>query len=392
MSQTNPRFRLDRMEAAGALGDLGTLIPLVAGMILINGLEAANVVILFGVAYLAAGAYFGVPTPVQPMKVIAATSIALGLTPPQIAASCMWMGALLLVLGTTGLIEVIHRYTPRSVIRGVQLAVGVVLLGKGLELILAPDPQLALTTVGPVSTSLLLGAIGAAIALGLGNNPRAPAAILIVILGIAVGVFLSKPLEPGALSLGFHLPRPLPHGWPQWEDVLWVLPVVVLPQLPMTIGNAIISITDLSHQYFPENARRVTVRAITISQSLANTASFLMGGIPMCHGAGGLAAHYHFGARTAGTNAIIGLALVLMAVLLGESIVAVLGLLPLAILGVLLALAGLELALMIQDLESRADYFVALAMLGLGLTVNLGVAFLVGITLAYLSKRRSLEI
>jgi SulP family sulfate permease len=167
---------------------------------------------------------------------------------------------------------------------------------------------------------------------------------------------------------------------------------MVLPQLPMTIGNAIISNTDLSHEYFPRNAGRVGVRATTVSQSAANIVSFLMGGIPMCHGAGGLAAHYRFGARTAGSNTIIGLILILLAVIFGDSIVAVLGLLPLAILGVLLAFAGLQLALMIHDLESRADYFVAVAMLGIGLTVNLGVAFLVGIILAYLAHRRSVEL
>ena len=145
MEHRDHRFRFDRMEAAGALGDLGTLIPLVAGMILVNGLQATNVVIAFGAFYLLAGAYFGVPVAVQPMKVIAATSIALGLTPPQVAASGLWMALSLLVLGTTGLIEVVRRITPKSVIRGVQLAVGVALLIKGLELMIDPDPRLAVT-------------------------------------------------------------------------------------------------------------------------------------------------------------------------------------------------------------------------------------------------------
>jgi SulP family sulfate permease len=122
---------------------------------------------------------------------------------------------------------------------------------------------------------------------------------------------------------------------------------------------------------------------MSISQGLANLASFLLGGIPMCHGAGGLAAHYRFGARTAGSNLFIGGICLVPAVLFGEKIVSVLGLLPLAILGVLLTFAGLQLALMVQDLRDRKDLFVALSMLGLALVLNLAVAFIVGIVLAY---------
>jgi SulP family sulfate permease len=154
----------------------------------------------------------------------------------------------------------------------------------------------------------------------------------------------------------------------------------------MTIGNAIIANTDLAHEYFAERARRVTNRSVSISQGLANLGSFLLGGMPMCHGAGGLAAHYRFGARTAGSNLYVGGTVLVLALTLGESIVGVLRFLPLSILGVLLTFAGLQLALMIQDLRDRKDLFVAIFMLGLTLAFNLAVAFVVGIIVAYAVK------
>jgi SulP family sulfate permease len=167
------------------------------------------------------------------------------------------------------------------------------------------------------------------------------------------------------------------------EEFLWVVPILVLPQIPMTIGNAIISNTDIMHEYFGDRARKATYRSVANSQGLADIVSFFLGGIPMCHGAGGLAAHYRFGARTAGSNLIIGGVFVLLAMIFGESIVAILKLLPFSLLGVLLVFAGLQLTLMIQDLKDRKDLFVALFMLGITLATNLGVAFIVGIIVAY---------
>jgi len=389
---SGPRFRFDRMEIAGSLGDLGTFLPLALGMIVLNGVNATSVVLLAGLYYVAAGLYFRVPVAVQPMKVIAAYAIAIGLTPQQIAASGLWMSALLILLGATNLINVIRRFVPHSTIRGVQLALGAILMTKGLRMMIEPDDGLAITAVGPVSMGLLLGAIGLVVTLVLINNRRVPAAVVVLVLGVVAGLLLGKPVDTAELSLGLNFPRLLPYGIPSWGDFLWALPLLALPQLPMTVGNAIYSNTDLTHDYFPDRASRMTNRASTLSQGLGNAVLFLFGGIPMCHGAGGLAAHYRFGARTAGCNLIIGGALVLLSLALGKSIVPVLGVIPLAVLGVLLVFAGVELALMIQDLKSRTDLFIALLILGLALASNLAVAFLAGVAVAWLLKSGKIEI
>jgi SulP family sulfate permease len=160
----------------------------------------------------------------------------------------------------------------------------------------------------------------------------------------------------------------------------------------MTLGNAVLAYTDLSREYFGERAVQVTNRKACVSMALANFLSFCLGGMPLCHGAGGLAAHYRFGARTAGSNLMIGLIFAALALLLGERIVAVFNLLPMAILGILLVFAGVQLAITIMDLELRKDYFVATLMLGITLASNLAAGFIAGMIVAWVLKWEQLAI
>ncbi len=387
-----PALVFSRMEFAGCLGDLGTLLPISIGMIVLNGLNATNVMFTVGLFYILAGFYFKVPVPVQPMKVIGAYAIAVGLTPTQIIAASLWMGVIVLFMGTTGLIHIIGKYTPKSTIRGVQLGVGIILMMKGLNFMIQPEPHLTVQALGPIKIGIILGVIGMAVTLLLLENRKIPAAVVVIFGGILVGLFIGQPVDTEKLKIGFHLPRLFPYGMPSFSDMLWVLPVLVVPQIPMTIGNAILSNTDVMHDYFGEKAGRASYRSIANSQGIADIVSFVLGGIPMCHGAGGLAAMVRFGARTAAANLMIGGIFVLLALLFGQHVLIILNLLPLSILGVLLIFAGVQLALMIRDLTERKDLFVALIMLGITLTVNLAVAFLGGIIIAYVLKSKKVNV
>ena len=390
--KTYPTFIFNRLEFSGSLGDLGTLLPIAIAMIVLNGLNATNVMVTVGLFYIIAGVYFKVPVPVQPMKVIGAYAIAIGLTPTQIMASNLWMGIFVLFLGTTGLIHIIAKYTPKSTIRGVQLGVGVILMSKGLKFMIEPDPNLVVQFIGPLNTGIILGVVGMAVTLLMLENRRIPAAVLVVAGGILTGLFIGKPLNWEELKIGFHLPRFFPYGLPSGSDLLWVLPVLVLPQIPMTIGNAILSNTDVMHEYFGQRAHRASYRSIANSQGIADIVSFIWGGIPMCHGAGGMAAMYRFGARTAAANLMIGAIFVLLGLVFGQNALHILNLLPLSVLGVLLVFAGVQLALMIRDLRERKDLFVALIMLGITLTTNLAAAFLCGIFIAYALKSEKINV
>ena len=160
----------------------------------------------------------------------------------------------------------------------------------------------------------------------------------------------------------------------------------------MTLGNAVIANADLSQQYFDQDSKKVTYKALCFSMSLANFFCFLVGGMPLCHGAGGLAAHYRFGARTAGSNIMIGTIFIALAVFLGFHALALVNLIPFSVLGVLLLFAGSQLALTVIDIKDRKDLFVTLIMLGITLASNLAFGFGVGIIVAYSLKSNKLNV
>ncbi|MFP4306851.1 MAG: putative sulfate/molybdate transporter, partial [Desulfococcaceae bacterium] len=86
------RYRFDRNELAGALGDLGALLPIAMAMVLFNGLNGTGLFLSIGVFYVVSGMYYGITAPVQPMKVIGAYAIATAMSPGQISASMLLIG------------------------------------------------------------------------------------------------------------------------------------------------------------------------------------------------------------------------------------------------------------------------------------------------------------
>jgi SulP family sulfate permease len=396
------KYRFNRLELAGSLGDLGTLLPISIAMVLVNGLSPLGVFFSIGLFYILSGVYFGITVPVQPMKVIGAYAIATSLTADQILASSLLMGIFLILISLTGAIDLIRKLTPKAVIRGVQLSTGALLISGGIKFIMgtskfqsmqnAVEPYLALQALGPIPISLFIGVLAGICTLLLLDNKRFPAGLIVVLGGLILGLALGARFDFSLEELGIHFPHLLPFGFPASADFTFALFALVLPQLPMTLGNAVLAYTDLSQEYFREKSAKVTNRKACLSMALANFFSFFLGGMPMCHGAGGLAAHYRFGARTAGSNLIIGLIFTILALFFGDNIVSALNLLPMAVLGVLLLFAGSQLTLTIMDLDSRKDYFVATLILGITLASNLAAGFITGMILAQTLKWRKLSV
>ncbi|MGD8522171.1 MAG: putative sulfate/molybdate transporter [Desulfobacterales bacterium] len=397
-----PRYRFNHLEFAGSLGDLGTLLPLALGLILINGLSPQGVFLSVGLYFIFSGIYFGVTVPVQPMKIIGAYAIATTMTASQITASGFLIGTVLLIIGATGIITIMGKYIPNSVVRGVQLSTGTLLMIQGIKFMLgttklqilrqAAEPYLSIDSVGPVPIGIILGIIGGLLTLLLIENKRLPAALLVVGGGFIFGLIFGLRQGFETINIGVNLPAFFPFGWPTKADFTFALFALVLPQIPMTLGNAVVAYADLSKDYFGENSKKVTYKAACISMAFANLLSSTIGGMPLCHGAGGLAAHYRFGARTAGSNLMIGVIFLALAILLGSHALAIIYLLPLSVLGILLLFAGSQLALTIMDLSNRKDYFVVLVMLGITLATNLAAGFLVGIGVAWVLKAERLKI
>ncbi|MEJ2656864.1 MAG: putative sulfate/molybdate transporter [Desulfobacterales bacterium] len=398
----SPRYRFSRMEVAGSLGDLGTLLPIAIGMILINGLSPMGMFFSIGVYYILSGVYYGITVPVQPMKVIGAYAIATAMAPSQILASAALMGVFLLIIGGTNAITLIGKYTPKPVVRGVQLSTGTLLMAQGVKFMVGSstfqimhrmaEPYLTLQYIGPIPIGIIIGIIGGILTLLLLENRKFPAGLVVILGGVLLGLVLGTHKGLNQLNIGINFPKWMPFGLPAAADFTFAFFALALPQLPMTLGNAVIANADLSYEYFGDDSQKVTYRALTISMALANLLSFVVGGMPLCHGAGGLAAHYRFGARTAGSNLMIGMLFLALAFFLGVHSLSVLYLLPMAILGVLLIFAGGQLALTVIDIKARKDLFVSLLILGITLASNLAIGFVVGIVVAYALKSERLNV
>ncbi len=395
-------YEFNRKELAGSLGDLGTILPLAMGMILVNGLSASGLFFSVGLFYILTGIYFKVTVPVQPMKVIGAYAIATAMTSQQILASSVLMGVFLLICGLTGAINIIGKYTPKAVIRGVQLSTGTLLMSQAVKMMIGTskfqqmhhlaEPYLKFQSLGPIPIGMIMGIAAGFLTLYFLDNKKLPAGLIVVLIGLLVGILIGTGEGMSQLRLGIYLPDILRFTMPVKADFMFAAFALVLPQIPMTIGNAVIANADLSKEYFGETSQKVTYSGLCISMALGNFLSFIFAGMPLCHGAGGLAAHYRFGARTAGSNLMIGLILILLVLFFKEGILAIVYLIPMAFLGVLLLFAGSQLALTILDIRDRKDMFIIVIMLGITLATNLSYAFIIGCILAYMLKSKRLAV
>ena len=297
-------YKFDRVEFSGSLGDLGTLIPLSVGLILITGLNLTSVFSIVGVFYILIGIYYRLPIPVQPLKVVAAIAIAFPdkITVPIISATGLIFGVILLVLAWTGVIDWVAKFFTKSMIRGIQLGLGLMLLTKGIDFI--QDPNLFIHNRSTVALmpgiplNPIIGILGTIVTLFLLSSRRFPAALVVVAFGAVTGVIFGA-LKGVTFDFG---PMALVSDWPRAIDFWNALFLLVIPQIPLTLGNAIIGTTDAVKSLFGEGGqiKRATNRGFATSMGLANLGAGFLAGMPVCHGAGGLAAHYRFGARTGG--------------------------------------------------------------------------------------------
>jgi len=363
--------RFDRHEIAGSLGDMGTFLPLLVGMAAQNGLDFAAALFFAGFFNIVTGLTFAIPMAVQPMKAIAAVALTEGMTAAQIVAAGATVSLVILALGLTGLIDHLNRLIPKPVVRGLQLALGLTLMMKALQMV-------AGTRAWVAPDSYLTGAVAALVVLGLFFSRRIPAALVLFAAGIVLALW-TKPGVAATLGIGFSLPHWSP---PAWRDFVDAFTQAALPQIPLTTLNSVIAVCALSIDLFP--GRPAAPRPVAVSVGLMNLIGAWFGAMPMCHGAGGLAGQHRFGARTNGSILFLGAAKMLVAVLFGASLMALCQAFPSSVLGVMLAFSGMELALVTRDQTARADAFTMLltaaACLGLN---NIALGFVLGLALAW---------
>jgi MFS superfamily sulfate permease-like transporter len=422
-------------ELSGAVGDLGTYIPIVLALSLVNNLDLTTTLIFTSLYNILTGFFFGLPMPVQPMKSIAAVAISESppLTIPQISAAGLSVAAVLLFLGTTGLMSVLYRYLPLPVVRGVQLSQGLQFAFSAIKYI-RYQQDLASTSakVGPVRPWFSLDGLALALVAVLflvlttgagedNNNSEQqqqleqegndyddervvdnlrrnkvrrrlkilsmiPSALIVFLFGLIL-CFIRDPSIFNDLKFG---PSKIKVVRITWDDFKVGFVRAAIPQIPLSILNSVIAVCKLSGDLFPD--REASAMRVSVSVGVMNFVGCWFGAMPCCHGAGGLAGQYRFGGRSGASVVFLGIGKLVIALVFGNSFGRILGQFPIGILGVLLLFAGIELAMASKDMNSKQESFVMFVCAAVSLTgSSAALGFLVGIVLYLLLKLRELD-
>jgi SulP family sulfate permease len=360
--------KFDRREFAGAVADLGVFVPIAVALIVSNGLSATAVLLPAGLHYVTAALVYPLPVPVQPLKAFGAIAIAKGLGSDEIAAGALLMGAMFLLAGRLGILDILARAFPRALVRGVQLTVGLLFLEISWGLVTDPPKSFAAYALD-VRWALPLGVLALVLALTLRRY-----AISIALVG--TGVVVALVLAGGQLELG-----PSALALPSLDGgvLLTALTVLVLPQAPLSFANSCLATADAARVYFGKEGERVRPGRLATSFGTANLLAGAVSGMPVCHGAGGLTAHYKFGARTGAAPLVMGTALLFLAVAVGAGLAGVLPAFPLPVLAGLLATAGVLHITLLRDLQGARDWALALLVGGIGFELNLLWALAAGL-------------
>jgi MFS superfamily sulfate permease-like transporter len=346
-NRRDTRIRISRRELTGALGDSVTVLPVVVAVAALTDLSLARLLLGFAAFQVVWGLYYGLPVSVEPMKALAALVIAGGLGAEGLVVAGLVAGAVLVALGTTDTLARVEAFVGRPVVRGVQLAVGLVLLETSVQLSLD----------GPVYALAALAVVGASVAAG----RRRVSALLVLALGVGVALATTGVPTPRIPALEVTLPTA--------AGVTASAAGATAAQLAMTVGNAAVATSLLLSDYYDAD---ISADDLATSMGVMNLLALPFGAMPMCHGSGGVAGKYAFGARTAGSNLLLG-ALFGVAAVVGVGVVAAF---PLAMLGVILAVVAVELCRTGLDTENLP---LAVGVGLLGLVTNIGVAFVVGV-------------
>ncbi len=350
-AEPSSRERSLLRELAGGVGDWGLLIPLAVALITLNGLDATVVFVGVGITYVATALAFRVPVPVQPLKAFAAAAIALDLSAETLAAGALLMAAVMALLAVTGLANWLAERFPQVLVRGIQAAVALLLAKAAIEL--ARDGNWAgLPTIEP-----WVGVMMATVACGVlfaASARRVPGSLLVLGAGAGIGIAVSGLPEVG---LGVSAPSV---SFPGGDAFATALTALVLAQIPLTFGNSIVATADAEREYFGTAARRVTPRRLAASIGGANAFAGMLGGLPVCHGAGGVTAHYKLGARTWIATAMAGLVLIVLGLLFGSSLPGLLQLVPPGVLAGMLMFVAIQHGLLAARVETNSDRAIAL--------------------------------
>jgi sulfate permease, SulP family len=339
-------------EMGGAVGDLGLMVPLAFALVATNGIPAPRLAFLWGAAYVVTGLFFRVPVSIQPLKAMAVIALATGYGADMLTTAAFGYGVFFVLLAATGLVTRLKRFFTPGLVRGVQLGIGLMLARKAIDLLL--ESPFFLTADGSGGALVVAACALALVVLLVGGRlARRPLALPMLVMGVAAG-WLAGVRPDAAVAAG----SPLEFTLPVWHLLPNAALLLMLPQLPLTLGNAVIAADDACHLYWRERSRRVSVKRLAASIGLSNIVIGLAGGFPVCHGAGGIAAHARFGGRTGRATVLMGSVMIGAALIPGGT--SALFMIPVPILGALLLMVSWEMIRLLGTLPLRRDLAVAL--------------------------------
>jgi len=364
-----PRLRFDRHELAGAFGDIGTDLPLLIALIVTCGLDAASVCILFGALQIATGILYGIPMPVQPLKAMATIMLAQRLPPGILAGGGLVIGVAMLVLTVTGLLDWLARVVPKEVVRGIQLGLGITLGSLALKEYAGAEGVLGYVLAGVSVVALLT----------LARQRRVPAPLVVIGLGFAYAI-----VKVGG-GLGHTIGLGVPTiSAPTLHEIGQGALLLALPQIPLSLGNSVIATSQTTRDLFPDRA--VSVRKIGFTYSCMNLVAPWFGGVPVCHGCGGLVGFYGFGARTGGAPVLYGAMYLVLGLVFAPGFAQIVRLFPLPVLGIVLLFEAIGLMTLVRDVaaERRALWIVfGVATAVVGLPYGYVVGLVAGTVIAW---------
>jgi len=353
-----PPLRFGLSELAGSVGDFGTIIPIILAVALVSDVDARYILLFFGIWFIITGLWFRLPIPLEPMKVVAVVVIAGSVGSREIAAAGLILGIIFLILGYGRFFCRIEQWVPQSVVRGIQLGLALLLLNASTGFI-RKDPVFFLAGIAIIAGFYLLARY---------RSVPDLSSLVVIGVGLIAGIVLYG-VPPLSLIPSPRLFVPLA------GDLSSALATLVLPQVVLTIANAILATALLTKDIFGHD---VPPRKFSTSIGLMNLVSVPFGGFPMCHGAGGLAAQYRYGARTGGANVYAGLIFIILALFFASP--QVLSIIAVGVLGALLVFVGIEMARYGIKTES---WVVTGVIAILALVSSMTAGFIAGMVLAY---------
>jgi MFS superfamily sulfate permease-like transporter len=372
-----PWLRFDRHELAGAFGDIGTDLPLLIALVSTCGLDAASVCIVFGLMQVATGLAYGMPMPVQPLKAMAAIMLTQKLSAGTLAGGGLVIGVVMLLLTLTGLLDLLARVVPKEVVRGMQLGLGITLATLALKDYAGSDG----------AAGYVLAGLSVVLLLALRRPHRVPAPLAVMALGVLYAVAVKLDLSTLSSAFGVRLPTLVS---PTREQLMSGALLLALPQLPLSLGNSVIATSQASADLFP--GRGVSVRKIGLTYALMNLVAPWFGGVPVCHGCGGLVGFHGFGARTGGAPVLYGSMYLVLGLFFSAGFSDVVRVFPMPVLGVVLLFEAIALMTLVADVTTdQRTWWVALAVAAA--VVGLPYGYLVGLvagTLLVFALRRGL--